>query len=201
MSITHNLALSINSTVTGTVGLSAIQSSISATERETAATSDAIFTETFSLVGVTAKAYDLLGSLTDPLGVAVTFDTVEALYIKNNSLTDIKVGAANNVPFFASTSDIVYIKPGGYLYLYGSYQTTAGTGDLITLQSATAAADWNSGTAYTTGQVVIATGAQDGHKYKALLTTGNTNKAPETETTFWVLDDDEFDLIVIGTKP
>jgi hypothetical protein len=136
MSLTNKLEIKIRSTLTGDVGLSSVSSVIDvkqSTDLTTVAT-DAIFTVTGTITGG-ANSYDLAGSLTDPLGNAVTFAKVMSVYVINNSETDsLTVGGANNIPMLGS-GDVMNVALGAYFQYIDEtgITVTGGTGDLITI--------------------------------------------------------------------
>jgi hypothetical protein len=132
MSLTNTLSLILNSSLTGTVGAAAVTAKINEAVTETLTGTDSVYTVTAELTG-TSDSYDLAGTLTDPLGNAVTFDTVEVLYIKNNGENNMTIGGANHLPILADGSDRITLPPEAYLYLVNAagYSVTGGTGDLI----------------------------------------------------------------------
>jgi hypothetical protein len=136
MALTNKLNIKIRSTLTGNVGLSAVSGNVNldvSTELTTVAT-DAIFAVTGTIAGG-AVSYDLAGSLTDPLGDAVTFAKVMAVYIINNgTVAAMTIGGANNIPMIAS-GGVMNIATGAYNMFTDptGITVTAGTGDLITI--------------------------------------------------------------------
>ena len=136
MALTNNISIVVKSTLTGTVGVSAVTALINqkpTTDLTTVAT-DAIYTETGTISGG-SNDIDLAGTLTDPLGNAVTFAKVMAVYIINNSTTNsITVGGANNIPMLGS-GDVMNLGLGAYNQWINEVgiAVTAGTGDLITI--------------------------------------------------------------------
>ena len=136
MALTNKISIRTLSNLTGTVGLSAVKSQVDqnkVTELTTVAT-DAIFSVTGTISGG-ANSYDLAGSLTDPLGNAVTFAKVMAVFVINNSTTDsLTVGGANNIPMLGS-GDVMNVALGAYMQYIDEtgITVTAGTGDLITI--------------------------------------------------------------------
>lgn len=81
-------------------------------------------------------AVDLVASLTDPLGNAVTFTNVKVLYVENTTTTatggDLNVSGnfltASGTPLAAGTDPAINIRPGGCLLVsVGSAQTAGYT--------------------------------------------------------------------------
>jgi hypothetical protein len=136
MAIVNKLDIKIRSTLTGTVGLSEVQSVINVSEstKLTTVPTDAIFTVTGIIAGG-AVSYDLAGSLTDPLGNAVTFAKVMAVYVINNGTEDpMTIGGSNNIPMIAA-GGAINIAVGSYFMFTDptGITVTPTTGDLITI--------------------------------------------------------------------
>lgn len=79
---------------------------------------DTIYHAERTLADAANETLDLYasGSLTTPLGTALTLETLKLLYIKNTSSdASLKVGgaAATPVDLFADSSDILTLPPGG----------------------------------------------------------------------------------------
>lgn len=101
----------------------------------------------YSKRATTTQTLDLRGSLTsvvDPSQV-VSFPYVTTFCIQNHSTTvgeNLTIGAGSNpfITWLGATGDAVVIGPGGILLVHNpvvGYQTTAGTGDVLTITVAT----------------------------------------------------------------
>lgn len=82
---------------------------------------------------------DLAGSLTDALGVALTFAKIKKIqvYAAPGNTNDVNVTrpATNGLPIFLAAGDGIPVKPGGALIWVApgtGITVTAGTGDLLT---------------------------------------------------------------------
>jgi len=91
-----------------------------------------------TLLTAASEDVDLSGSLLDAFGDSVTFTTIKALRIKNQSLINTLIvgGAAANAfgTLFADDTDKLIIRPGGLLILeapLAGYLVTAATADLL----------------------------------------------------------------------
>ena len=134
---TNKIQLVIQSILSGgTVGLSAISSSIAENIQSpfTTVACDSVFSVSGTIAGGTDD-YDLAGSLTNPLGQAVTFAKVMAVFVRNNGSNVMKVGGANNIPMFDAVGDEISLAANAYfLYVDQTGITVTGaTGDLITV--------------------------------------------------------------------
>lgn len=102
---------------------------------------DKIFQDTRQIAASTTDTLDLAGgSLSDPLGGALTLVKLKALVViarsTNNIANNVVVTrpAANGVPFFSAAGDAVPLHPGSMLALTwpgAGITVTAATGDLI----------------------------------------------------------------------
>ena len=135
MSITNKLDINIRSQVLGTVGLSSVTSLINQQQTTdlTSVATDSVYTATTAISGGSVDI-DLIGSLTDPLGIAVTFAKVMAVFIVNNGANAMTIGGANNIPMLGS-GDVMNLAAGAYFQYTdeAGIAVTAGTGDLITV--------------------------------------------------------------------
>lgn len=194
MALTNNIMVKIASTLTGTVGKASCSGKVDESLIDTLTTSDALFTATGNISG-TSDSFDLVGALTNPLGNGVTFATIQALYIKNTSSFAISIGGTNGIPLGA-VGDIIYIPAGGEILLLGEYVVTAGTGDLLIINSLVA--EWTAGT-YT-----LNTYKRHGVKLFRVKV-ASTDKEPEV-TSGWEDDWEEvsgesYEIVVIGEEP
>ena len=133
MSLTNNVQINLSSNLTGSVGLATLSASVSQSisSRLDTVACDSLFSVTGTISGG-AVSYDLVGSLTDPLGDAVTFAKVMAVFFRNNGDNAMTVGGANNVPIFANTSDLLNVAADAYnLYIDPTGVAVTGTNDDI----------------------------------------------------------------------
>lgn len=107
---------------------------------------DLVYQDTRS-IAATTSTIDLAGSLTSPInGTAITMAEVTCLMIRNKSSTSgevLTVGAGSNplVNWIGASGDAVKVGPGGCLFISSpidGYAVTAGTGDILTLDSGAA---------------------------------------------------------------
>jgi hypothetical protein len=133
MTLQNKISTDIQSKLTGTVGLSAVTSNITNKQSATLATTDTVYTDTLAIAGG-ATSIDLNGTLDDPLGDAITFDTVMLVFIINNGDNAMTVGGANNIPMLGA-GDVMNLAVGSYFQYVdeAGITVTAGTGDLITV--------------------------------------------------------------------
>jgi len=133
MALTNSIRTTISSTLTDTVGSASVSAVISKNLIDALADADVVYTETGTISGG-SNDIDLDGSLTDPLGIAVTFASVMHVYIINNGTNAMTVGGTNNIPMLGS-GDVLNIAAGAYFsYIDDTgIAVTAGTGDLITV--------------------------------------------------------------------
>ena len=133
MSLTNKISTDIISKLTGTVGLSAVASNITNKQASTLATTDTVYTNTLTISGG-AVSIDLNGTLSDPLGNAITFATVMLVFILNNGDNAMTTGGANNIPMLGA-GDVLNLASGAYFQYIDEtgIAVTAGTGDLITV--------------------------------------------------------------------
>lgn len=191
MTLVNNVRLVSNSTLTDTVGISTVTALSQISESDSLSTSDAIFTADTSLPGTGTISYDLLGSLTNPINETVTFATVKMLYIKNKSALPLKIGGANNIPLIDGATDQINLAPDSIFFTLCDIDTTAGTGDLITIVSTVA--DYTAGV-YAINSIVRYT---DTKIYKAKQETSATWVAGEWEEQ----DYEAYELVVVGIAP
>jgi hypothetical protein len=131
MALQNKITTDIVSKLTKTVGLSAVVSNISNKQTATLSTSDTVYTATRTIAGGVVSI-DLSGTLDDPLGDAITFATVELVYIYNNGDDPMTVGGANNIPMLGSGDVLNLVKDAYFQYVDpAGIAVTAGTGDLI----------------------------------------------------------------------
>lgn len=106
---------------------------------------DVLWHDTRSLTA-TSEDLDMAGSLTNAFGDTVTFATIKGILIHNKSTSSTEIlsvgGAAANqlINWVGNSSDIVKIGPDGILLLWNpidGYAVTAGTGDLLKIDSGT----------------------------------------------------------------
>lgn len=102
---------------------------------------DRCFQDTRTLAASAAESLDLAGgSLSDPLGVALTFARVKAILIKasagNTNNVQVTRPASNGLPIFMAAGDGISLAPGAaFLWVCpdaAGVVVTAGTGDLLT---------------------------------------------------------------------
>lgn len=107
---------------------------------------DLVYQDTRS-IAATTSTIDLAGSLTSPIaGTAITMVEVTYICITNKSTTTgevLSVGAGSNplLNWVMATGDGVKIGPGGSLVISSpidGFAVTAGTGDILTLNSGSA---------------------------------------------------------------
>lgn len=146
MAVAAKINLTVNALETGTTGLSQTKSAPHlmefAADYATGTGSnqqDRVYSTVLSLAG-SAQTIDLLGSLTDSYGAALSFVEVTGIFIKNNSTTTgqfVTIGAGSNpfITWLKATGDGVVLGPGGIFCLTSpidGYAPTAGTGDILT---------------------------------------------------------------------
>jgi hypothetical protein len=133
MALTNKIETNIVSKLTKTVGLSDVVSDIINKQKTELTGSDTVHTNTYTISGG-ATNIDLNGTLSDPLGDAITFATVELVYIINTGSNSMTVGGANNIPMLGS-GDVLNLASGAYFEYIDTTGITvdAGTGDLITV--------------------------------------------------------------------
>jgi hypothetical protein len=133
MTLQNKIILDIQSILKKTVGLSAVVSNISNKQSTVLTGSDTVYTATRTIAGG-AISIDLNGTLTDPLGDAITFATVMLVFIINNGDNAMIVGGSNNIPMLGS-GDVLNLAAGAYFEYIdeAGITVTAGTGDLITV--------------------------------------------------------------------
>lgn len=147
MAVAAKLNFTVNALETGTTGLSQTKTAphllefIADYATGTAASQqDRVYSTTLSLVGA-AQTIDLLGSLTDSFGAALSFVEVTGVFIKNNATTTgytVTVGAGSNpwITWLKATGDAVVVGPGGFFAITSpldGYAPVAGTGDILTI--------------------------------------------------------------------
>lgn len=101
---------------------------------------DKIFHDRRTLAASATEDLDLAGSLTDPLGAALTFARIKAVIVKasasNVNNVNVTRPASNGVPLFLAAGDGIPVRPGGIFAWIAPDATavavTAGTGDLLT---------------------------------------------------------------------
>jgi len=191
MTLVNNVRLVANTTLTETVGIAAVTAVSQISISDSMSTSDAIFTADASLTGTGTASYDLRGSLTNPINAAVTFATVKMLYIKNKSALALKIGGANNIPLLDGSTDQIKLAAGCTLFTLCDIAVTAGTGDLITIDSTVAA---YSAAVYPINSIVRYT---DNKIYKAKQETSNTWVAGEWEEQSF----EDYEIVVLGVAP
>lgn len=131
------------------------------TEGTGASQADKMFADERTISASSTENLDLAGSLTDPLGVAVTFAKVKAIMIiaSASNTNDVVVGGAGSNTFtgpFADATDKVAVKPGGVLMIAHpgtGWTVTASTGDILMVGNS------GSGTSVTYQVVIIGTSA------------------------------------------
>ncbi len=93
-----------------------------------------------------AEDIDIRGGLTDSFGVALAFQKLKVLIIRNRSTVAGEIltvgGDANSVPLFGAANDTIKVGPGGlFLWINPSLAgvaVAAGTGDIIQVDSGAA---------------------------------------------------------------
>jgi hypothetical protein len=135
MALVNKLDIKIRSDLTGSVGLSEVKSQVNVAQTTdlTTVPTDAIFTVTGTITGG-AVSYDLDGSLTDPLGNAVTFAKVMSVYVINNDANAMTIGGSNNIPMIAA-GGVMNLDNGGYNQFISEngITVTPATANLITI--------------------------------------------------------------------
>lgn len=91
-----------------------------------------------NLAGGANETLDLNGVLVDALGQTVAFTKIKAILISNPGAQDLTVGgAATNgfIAFCGSATDVIKVKPGGFLLMYApdanGLGVTAATADQL----------------------------------------------------------------------
>jgi hypothetical protein len=100
-----------------------------------------VFSDTRTLAASASEDLDLAGTLTNPLGVAVVFTSIKALFIKAaaGNTNNVVVGGASATQFqgpFGAVEDTIAIPPGGQLLVSApkaGWAVGAGTADLLKL--------------------------------------------------------------------
>lgn len=101
---------------------------------------DVVYSDTVVLTAA-PTTYDLRGALTKAVGSLANFVKVTTIMIVNKSSTtgqSLTIGAGSNpwITWLIATGDGVVLGPGGVFLLHSpidGYATTAGTGDILTL--------------------------------------------------------------------
>lgn len=114
----------------------------------TAGKADRAFGDLRQLAASASENLDLAGGLTDAFGATLTFAKIVAIVVKASEANtgDIIVGGAASNGFvgpFGAAAHTVAVKPGGALALVapqGGWTVTAGTGDILKVANAVAAA-------------------------------------------------------------
>lgn len=107
---------------------------------------DLAFADRRTLAASATENLDLAGALTDPLGAALTFGHVKAIYVtaKAANTNNVVVGGAATNGFggpFGGTTPTVSIPPGGFLLLAhpgAGWTVTPATGDLLKVANSAA---------------------------------------------------------------
>lgn len=107
---------------------------------------DLAFADRRTLTASSTENLDLAGALTDPLGAALTFGHVKAIYVvaKSTNTNNVVVGGAASNGFagpFGGTTPTVSIPPGGFLLLAhpgAGWTVTPTTGDLLKVANSAA---------------------------------------------------------------
>ncbi|KPK71858.1 MAG: hypothetical protein AMJ84_05420 [Acidithiobacillales bacterium SM23_46] len=125
MALTANLSLGLNIEFSKSLDLSTPKDTLSQNRGKTlnngtgADQADTVWHDKRTLGDGENETLDFHdGSLSDPLGGALTLDELKALYIKNySSDAGLKIGgaAANALGLFADATDILLLPPGGEL--------------------------------------------------------------------------------------
>jgi len=100
---------------------------------------DLAFADRRTLAAAATENLDLAGALTDPLGAALTFGHVKAIYVtaKSTNTNSVVVGGAASNGFagpFGGTTPTLSIPPGGFLLLThpgAGWVVTPTSGDLL----------------------------------------------------------------------
>ena len=99
---------------------------------------DKLFADSRTLAASATESLDLAGSLTDPLGQALSFAKVNVLMVRAaaTNANDVVIGGAASNGFtspFGAADDKIKIRPGGCVLLFcdAGYAVTAGTGDQL----------------------------------------------------------------------
>lgn len=108
---------------------------------------DTVFADNRTLAGSATEDLDLAGgSLSDPVGVALTFATVKAILVRagaGNGGNIVVGGDINDAPLFSDATDKIPVLPGGtFLWVAPStgITITASTGDILQIENTDAAA-------------------------------------------------------------
>jgi hypothetical protein len=133
MALINKIDDNIVSKLTKVVGLSNVSSDINNKQSTVLTGTDTVYTNTLTIAGG-ATSIDLNGTLDDPLGDAITFDTVMLVFIINNGDNAMTVGGADNIPMLGA-GDVMNLAVGAYFQYVDEtgIAVTAGTGDLITV--------------------------------------------------------------------
>jgi hypothetical protein len=107
---------------------------------------DLAFADRRTLAASATENLDLAGALVDPLGAALTFGHVKAIYItaRSTNTNAVVVGGAASNGFagpFGGTAPTLTIPPGGFLMLAhpgAGWTVTPATGDLLKIANAAA---------------------------------------------------------------
>jgi hypothetical protein len=100
---------------------------------------DRVWSDTITIAASATNSLDLSGSLSDVLGVALTFARIKMILVRavvgNTNNVNVSRPATNGVPWLTAVSSAVPVQPGG-LFLWtaptaAGVVVTAGTGDMI----------------------------------------------------------------------
>lgn len=182
--------------MTDTVGLAALSAGFTESLADLLTGCDAVFSADAELTAASVS-YDLVGSLTDPIKETVTFASLLAVIIENTGDLPITIGGANNAPLLTGSTDQINLAAGKSLVLTGDITVTAGTGDLITINSLIAA--WSAGT-YAVGTI-----KRHNSILYQVIDEVETSLEPGVDTGWeddWeVIDNESYKLIVLGIQP
>lgn len=146
MTLNTRVDLSIGATLQSALDLSsegrvalAVAKSIVMSDGALSGQAQQLWFDTRTLLASTADNLDLNLSLTNGLGQQVNFNRVKGLFVYSHPANTnvIAVGGGTNpfVNWVADASDIVNVRPGGFMCLVApdltAYAVTAGTGDIL----------------------------------------------------------------------
>ena len=133
MALTNDVQLIIKPTLTGTAGMSAVTATV--TEIITSNLDTVACDLLYSVSGTGTTTYVLNdGSITDPLGTALTFVKVMLLFVRNTSDTAFTFGAvANGIDIINGDTDAIALAPNAQFLYIDETGITLGNEDSIKL--------------------------------------------------------------------
>lgn len=151
-SVTSQVNLQVSAQYSNTVGLQDVVAPLSLMKTVALANgvgaqqADKVFSAQYSIATGATQSIDVVGSLTDAMGVAFTPARIKALYIGSaaaNTTNLTLFGDAASVPFLNTAATTITLRPGGAILLCNpdatAFAVTATTADIIKIVNAAGA--------------------------------------------------------------